>query len=106
MLENIALDERSMARSLLVRRLKAKGVEIIVGAKVTEILADGLKYLREGREEILEGMDNVILAMGARSEDTLAEKIAGLPLHIIGDAKQPRSAMEAIAEGWEVGRKI
>ena len=106
MLENIALDEKSMARSLLVQRLKAKGVEIIVGATVTEILSDGLKYTREGREERLGGMDNIILAMGARSENALVEQIAGIPLHIIGDAKQPRSAMEAIAEGWEVGREI
>lgn len=106
MLENIALDEKSMARSLLVQRLKAKGVEIIVGAKVTEILADSVKYLKEGREETLGGMDNIVLAMGARSENTLGEEIAGIPFHIIGDAKHPRSAMEAIAEGWEVGRKI
>ncbi|MBM4332630.1 MAG: FAD-dependent oxidoreductase [Deltaproteobacteria bacterium] len=106
MLENVALDEKSMARSLLIQRLKSKGVEIIVSAKVVEILPDGVKYLKEGREETLRGMDHIVLAMGAKSENVLSEKIAGIPTLIIGDAKHPRTALEAIAEGWEIGRKI
>lgn len=106
MLENVALDEKSMARSLLIQRLKSKGVEIIVSAKVIEILPDGVKYLKEGREETLRGMDHIVLAMGAKSENALSEKIAGIPTLIIGDAKHPRTALEAIAEGWEIGRKI
>lgn len=106
MLENVALDEKSIARSLLIQRLKEKGVEIILGAKVTEILPDGVKYLKEGREETLRGKDHVVLAMGAKPENGLSGKVDGIPTYIIGDAKNPRSALEAITEGWEVGRKI
>jgi 2,4-dienoyl-CoA reductase-like NADH-dependent reductase (Old Yellow Enzyme family)/thioredoxin reductase len=106
MLENVALDEKSMARSLLIQRLKGKGVEIILRAKVVEILPDGVKYLKEGGEETLRGVDHIVLAMGAKSENALREEVKGIPLFIIGDAKQPRTAMEAIAEGWEIGRKI
>lgn len=106
MLEDIALDEKGVARSLLIQRLKSKGVKIVVGAKVIEILADSVKYLREGRQEILRHVDNIILAAGARSENALAQEIEAIPVHIIGDAKHPRSAMQAIAEGWEVGQKI
>ncbi|MFH1757551.1 MAG: FAD-dependent oxidoreductase [Pseudomonadota bacterium] len=106
MLENIALDEKSMARSLLIQRLKGKGVEIIVSAKVIEILPDGVKYFQAGREETLRGMDHIVLAMGAKSEKILSEKVTGIPVFIIGDAKHPRTAVEAIAEGWEIGRKI
>lgn len=106
MLENVALDEKSMARSLLIQRLKGKGVEIIVHAKVAEIFPDGVKYLQEGREETLRGVDHIVLAMGAKSENALKGKIGRIPSFLIGDAKQPRTAMEAIAEGWEIGRKI
>ena len=106
MLENVALDEKSMARSLLIQRLKGKGVEIIVHAKVVEVFPDGVKYIKEGREETLRGVDHIVLAMGAKSENALWEKIGGIPSFLIGDAKQPRTAMEAIAEGWEIGRKI
>ncbi len=106
MLENVALDEKSVARSLLIQRLKCKGVRIIVCAEVVAILPDGVRYLQEGREETLRGMDHVVLAMGAKSEDGLREKIGGIPSFLIGDAKRPRTAVEAIAEGWEIGRKI
>jgi len=46
------------------------------------------------------------LAMGVESESGLREKVGGIPSFIIGDAKQPRTAVEAIAEGWEIGREI
>jgi len=104
--ENIALDEKSMARSLLIRRLKEKGVGIILGGKVIEILQDGVKYVKEGREEALRGMNHVVLAIGAVSENTWAQRITGIPTFVIGDAKHPRNALESIAEGWEIGRKI
>jgi NADH dehydrogenase FAD-containing subunit len=104
--ENIALDEKSMARSLLIRRLKEKGVGIILGGKVIEILPDGVKYVKEGREEALRGMNHVVLAIGAVSENTWAQRITGIPTFVIGDAKHPRNALESIAEGWEIGRKI
>ena len=104
--ENIALDEKSMARSLLIRRLKEKGVGIILGGKVIEILPDGVKYVKEGREEALRGMNHVVLAIGAVSENTWAQRITGIPTFVIGDAKHPRNALESIAEGWEFGRKI
>jgi len=103
---NIALDEKSMARSLLIRRLKEKGVGIILGGKVIEILPDGVKYVKEGREEALRGMNHVVLAIGAVSENTWAQRITGIPTFVIGDAKHPRNALESIAEGWEIGRKI
>jgi len=106
MMENIALDEKSPARSLLIQRLKNKGVEIIVGAKVTAFLPEGVKYLREGREKILRGMDHIVLAMGAQPENGLMEHVGKIPAFIIGDAQQPRTALEAITEGWEIGRKI
>jgi NADPH-dependent 2,4-dienoyl-CoA reductase/sulfur reductase-like enzyme len=104
--DNIALDEKSMARSLLVRRLREKGVGIILGGKVIEILPDGVKYVKEGREENLRGMNHVVLAMGAVPENTWAQPITGIPTFVIGDAKHPRNALESIAEGWEIGRKI
>jgi 2,4-dienoyl-CoA reductase (NADPH2) len=53
------------------------------------------------------GMDAIILAMGAKSVDELSDKIKNkvAEVYVIGDAKQPRKALEAIAEGAEVGRK-
>jgi NADPH-dependent 2,4-dienoyl-CoA reductase/sulfur reductase-like enzyme len=107
-LDNVALDELTVARSLLVQRLKNKGVEIITEAKVVEILPDGIRYLTGNQEVTLGGMDTIVLAMGARPDNTLNQKLRGIsiPIQTIGDAKQPRTVLEAIAEGWEIGRMI
>ncbi len=53
-------------------------------------------------------MDTIILAMGARALDELSGKIKDkvAEVYVIGDAKEPRKALEAIAEGAEVRRNI
>ena len=46
--------------------------------------------------------------MGTQSVDELSKKIKGrvAEVYVIGDAQEPRKALEAIAEGAEIGRKI
>ena len=68
----------------------------------------GYDTFREGQEEAIRGMDYVILAVGAQSLEELSENIENTvaEIYVIGDAKDPRKALEAIAEGAEVGRKI
>jgi pyruvate/2-oxoglutarate dehydrogenase complex dihydrolipoamide dehydrogenase (E3) component len=108
MLDNVALDERSSWRSLLIQRLRAKGVGIITGAKVIEILPDGVKYIQAGLEKAIRGMDTIVVAMGTRPNDALVERLRGVSrcLLVVGDAKEPRKALEAIAEGAEIGRTV
>jgi pyruvate/2-oxoglutarate dehydrogenase complex dihydrolipoamide dehydrogenase (E3) component len=53
-------------------------------------------------------MRTIVLAMGAKSVDVLSTQLTGkVPeVYVIGDAKKPRKALEAIAEAAEVARKI
>ncbi len=108
MLDNIVLDDFSPWRSVLIQRLKSKGVKIITQAKVTEILPDGVKYLKDAHEETLRGINHIVLAMGTQSDHRLTEQLKGSPIPtlVIGDAKEPHTALEAIAEGWKIGKKI
>jgi NADH dehydrogenase FAD-containing subunit len=108
MLDNICLDEFGPQRALLIQRLTEKGVKIITGAKCVEILEDGVKYLKGGKEETLRGFNCIVCALGAVSNNQLgtALKGASFPVHVIGDAKEPRKSKEAIAEGWEIGRSL
>jgi 2,4-dienoyl-CoA reductase-like NADH-dependent reductase (Old Yellow Enzyme family)/thioredoxin reductase len=108
MLENVASDMTSEPRHLLMMRLRAKGVKILTLAKVKEILDDGVVFIRDGREESIQNVDNIILALGARPVDHLSEKLNGkvAEVYVIGDAKEPRKVLEATASGAEVGRKI
>jgi pyruvate/2-oxoglutarate dehydrogenase complex dihydrolipoamide dehydrogenase (E3) component len=108
MLDNVALDERSSWRSLLIQRLRAKGVGIITGAKVVEILPDGVKYTQAGQEKTLRDMDTIVVALGTKPDKVLVEGLRAVSqdVLVIGDAKEPRRALEAIAEGAEIGRTI
>jgi 2,4-dienoyl-CoA reductase-like NADH-dependent reductase (Old Yellow Enzyme family)/thioredoxin reductase len=108
MLENVILDDWTPWRTVLIQRLKAKGVEFIPGAKVSEILPEGVKYIKGGREEILQNVNHIVLAMGTKSNNSLMETLkgSGMTTFVIGDAKEPRKALEAIAEGSEIARKI
>ena len=123
MMGNVGVDMVPEGRTLLMERLHAAQVRILTNRKVREILQDGVVVIdtiletkpdrtvvcKEGdREEAIRGMKTIVLAMGARSVDLLsAELKARVPeVYVIGDARKPRKALEAIAEGAEVARKV
>ncbi|MFA4837395.1 MAG: hypothetical protein WC749_15170 [Dehalococcoidia bacterium] len=85
-----------------------KEVKVITSAKVKKIIDDGVVIVRDGQEEAIRGVDDVVLAMGTRSANELSAKIEGsvAEVYVIGDASEPRKALEAIAAGAEIGRKI
>jgi len=80
----------------------------LTSATVREILDDGVILLRDGEEESIREVTNVVLARGVESVEELSEKIADkvAEVYVIGDAKETRKALEAIAEGAEVARQI
>ena len=108
MLEDIALDSNPFIRPFLLDRLTQSGVKKITGARVKEITDDGVVVVKNGQEETISGVDSIVLAMGAKSVNEIADLIRGkvAEVHVIGDAKEPRRAVEAIAEGAEIARKI
>jgi pyruvate/2-oxoglutarate dehydrogenase complex dihydrolipoamide dehydrogenase (E3) component len=108
MLPDVAHDEPPAARMLLLERLRQKGVRFITSATVKEITEDGVVIVKDGREETINGMDHIVLACGTKSVNDLRDKIAGKvsEVYVIGDAKRPRRALEAIREGTEVARAI
>ena len=108
MLADIGLDVIPQTRMLLLPRLREKGVEAITSATVREFLEDGVIIIKDGQEETIRGMDFIILACGTESVDELSAKIKDkvTEVYVIGDAKAPRKALEAIAEAAEIAREI
>lgn len=108
MLADIGLDVIPQTRMLLLPRLREKRVEVITSATVREFLEDGVIIIKDGQEETIRGMDFIILACGTESVDELSAKIRDkVPeVYVIGDAKAPRKALEAIAEAAEIAREI
>ncbi len=106
--EDIALEINTMLRPALLSRLAFNGVKIITEARVNEITEDSVIYEKDGCEETVTGLDAVVLAIGVKPSAKLAEEAKGkvAELYIIGDAKEQRKALDAIAEGADVGRTI
>jgi 2,4-dienoyl-CoA reductase-like NADH-dependent reductase (Old Yellow Enzyme family)/thioredoxin reductase len=106
MQEHAGADMFTESRELLFQELRRKGVKIITSAAAREVCADGAVLEHSGGEIRLTGMDHVILAVGSDPVDELSEAVSGAEVHVIGDAREPRHALEAIREGFEVGRTI
>ena len=108
MLPRLASDMVMGPRQLLLQRLKESQVVMLTSAKIVEITADGVILEHQGRQETIDGIDNVVLALGVDPESELAGEIRDrIPeVHIIGDARSPGKAMDAIFAGAKVGRQI
>ncbi len=110
--DEVGTDMFSEARTLLLQRLEALGVRLLVSARLARFTPDGARVYREGPdglvEQTLSGFDWIVTALGAKALDELSAEpgAAGLEVHVIGDARQPRLAVAAIAEGFEAGRTV
>ena len=93
---------------MLLERLREKDVRFITRATTKEIRDDGVLLDKDGEEISISGLDSIILARGAKSVDELSGKIRDkvAEVYVIGDAKMPRKALEAITEGAQIGRLI
>jgi 2-enoate reductase len=51
--------------------------------------------------------ETVIIALGLRTDRSLADGLADRPdVYTIGDSVEPREAVDAVYEGFEVGRTL
>ena len=94
-------------RWTVMSELSRLGVTIITGATAMEVLPNGLIFEKNGMKDTLLA-DSVVIATGTKSEDRLITEIDDLvsEVYVIGDAKEPRNALEAIKEGFLTGLNI
>jgi len=106
--EDIALDVNTMLRPGLLSRLAINGVTVIAQARVNAIEATAVVYEKGGREETMQNIDGVVLAVGIKPVNQLAAEAKGkVPeVYVIGDAVEQRKALDAIAEGAAAGRQM
>jgi len=108
MRDEVAIDEPNYPKIFLMERLRKYGVNILTGAMVTGILANGITYKKCDEELKMEGFDTIVLAVGIRSYNPLEESLKnlGFEVHVIGDALKVGDAADAILEGAQLGVKI
>lgn len=100
MMDELAEDAESTQRFFLLTRLKTLGADIRTKTKIVEVLNDGVRAESGGEQVEIRGFDTVVAAFGVSPENSLAGKIEGLvnEVHVIGDAKEPRKAVDALRE--------
>lgn len=88
----------------IMGELKRLGVKIMTETEAVGITPESLEIQGKGIGTRIEA-DTIVLAAGSRAVNGLLRDIEPLALevHVIGDAKDPRDALTAIQEGFEVG---
>lgn len=106
----IAADVTPENRRYMFENFEENHVLLRPGAKVTQFYTDGVDYaLADGSTGSLRGYDNIVLAMGSRSNTALkdtAEKVAGQVLVIGEAAKAPGNAVLATGDALEAALQI
>jgi 2,4-dienoyl-CoA reductase (NADPH2) len=105
-----------LARAVLLKRLEKLGVEVRTGVEVVrfEANAEGRTIVvvrpyphQEAAAEMRFPAETVIIALGLRADHSLASALEEYAeVHLIGDCVEPREALDAVHEGFEVGRKL
>ena len=107
MTKKVGKDIGLTTRWTVMGELRRLGVNILAGTKAVGIKADGMEVEREDGSDFLPA-DSIVIAAGSKSENNLVREIESLvpEVYTVGDAKEPRNALDAIREGFLVGLKI
>ena len=108
MLDDIAIEMEPWSRVYFFERIVKNRIEVITGATVHEVTDKGVVITGKSHERELLESDIVVLAAGAIANRNLTNGLKGIvsELHVIGDARKPRKAIDAIREGSHIGREI
>ncbi|HWQ76836.1 MAG TPA: FAD-dependent oxidoreductase [Syntrophomonas sp.] len=91
------------------RDKKEINFKIVTSAKVIRVEPHQIVMENKGQAIILGNIDAIVLAVGARSNNYLGKEIQaqlGIPVQVIGDAKEVRNALEAVREGVQAGLAV
>jgi 2,4-dienoyl-CoA reductase (NADPH2) len=107
MLNRLGQDLGRSTRWTIMQDLWRLSIKAMTHTHAKEITDGGVIVDRGGQENLIRG-DTVVVATGAKAVNALYKKLQGRAseIYLIGDAKTPRKALEAVAEGLAVGRII
>jgi 2,4-dienoyl-CoA reductase-like NADH-dependent reductase (Old Yellow Enzyme family)/thioredoxin reductase len=95
------------ARATLLSRLASQNVQTITGVLLEHWGHDGvLLRKRDGSVLLLPDIENVVVAVGARSNRLKFPKLTGIDWKRVGDCERPRDILAAVCEAAEVAIKL
>ena len=92
----------------LTRWLAKKGAVMMTGVRYEEITEKGLTITtKEGKRQTIEA-DTIVTALPLTPNTELLRSLEGkVPeIYTIGDCRQPRLIVDAIADGWRISHTI
>jgi len=107
MLPKIARDIGPSTRWSVTMRIARWGIKQYLSSKVIRIVDEGVEIERDGNSEIVKA-NTIVIAAGMEPYSPLQNKLKEkFPnIHSIGDCSQARRMLEAIHEGYAIGRKL
>ncbi|BDG32528.1 FAD-dependent oxidoreductase [Parageobacillus thermoglucosidasius] len=108
MQKEIVKDGEPAVKYFLLKDLQEHNVEIITSATVKEIKQGSITFEKDHVMKEIRDVDNVVIAVGSKPENTLADKLQGKveKLITVGDALKVRKALEAMEEGYRAGLAV
>lgn len=109
MTDKAGRDLGSLRAITVMQKLGALGVEILTDTRFESLSDSGAVCTRSG-ETVKIPCRNVIVAVGSKPNDSTALadvcRELGIPCSVVGDARQPRRALDAVAEAFEAARTL
>lgn len=109
MMDQAGKDLGALRVICVMQKMQEEKVDIRTNTKFISLSKDGVLVENQGKEEIIP-CDHVVIAVGSKPNNVddliTALESKNIPVHIIGDAKQARRALNAIHEAFEVARTI
>jgi 2,4-dienoyl-CoA reductase-like NADH-dependent reductase (Old Yellow Enzyme family)/thioredoxin reductase len=94
-----------LSKLTLKEKLIARGVYLYPLSKAESITERGVNVINDGEIVFLKA-DTVVVSVGVKQDNGIAAQLAELKpelaVHTIGDAYDPRTALEAIHEGFKI----
>ena len=106
MLDDVAKDMGFIRKVVTTQHINDAGIQILTNAKCTGISDSEVRIEKDGKEESLQDIDSIVIAVGSKSNNKLEEylKNSHYEYCVIGDAKRARKAIDAIWEAAEVAK--
>lgn len=100
-------DIGSSTRWTVFSELRRLGVEVLTQSRAVRFTEEGVEFEKNGEASLVPA-DAIIIAAGSEPVNTLAQELEGVvdAIHVVGDAKAPRNALEAILEGYRAGAAV
>lgn len=108
MLPDIAMDVSVFTKFTMMAKMRQTGIQWLTGHKLREVKEKEVVIADSSGKESFLPADTVILATGFRANDQLYRFLdaRGYEVYRIGDCQAPRKIIDAVRDGYTIGKDL